>query len=225
MKALCGLLLLAAPAAAQSLFAQPPAIQPVNISAHGNDPAASLYGVSAYAVQPAKPRQYKVHDLVTIIVEETVKQSAQQETKADKTYRNQVQVNGLIDPMKLLELQLRAGSTTNLTLADIANNAKFDGKGNYQRNDQFSMKIQAEVIDLKPNGVIVLEARKTIDKNGELTSTVLSGNCRLEDITTSNTVLSTQLANLTLLTKNEGEVNNAGKKGWIPRVLDTVFNF
>jgi len=33
------------------------------------------------------------------------------------------------------------------------------------------------------------------------------------------------VANLTLLTKNEGQVNEAGKKGWISRALDTVFAF
>ncbi len=225
MRTLCAVLALASSASAQSLFAQPPAPIPPGFSGHVPDAASSLYGVSMFAVQPPKPRQYKVHDLVTIIVEETVKQTAQQETKADKTYSNNAQLNGIIDPMKLLELQLRAGNLSNLSVIDAAANNKFDGKGNYQRNDQFSMKIQAEVIDIKPNGVLVLEASKTIDKSGELTTTVLSGNCRLEDITSSNTVLSTQLANLTLLTKNDGQVNDAGRKGWISRAIDTVFAF
>jgi flagellar L-ring protein precursor FlgH len=219
------MLVLAPAAVAQSLFSQPPTPLPAGIALRQPDPASSLYGVSLFAVQPPKPRQYKVHDLVTIIVEETVKQSAQQETKADKTYATSGTINGVIDPMKLLQLQLRAGSLNNLALLSASANNQFDGKGNYQRNDEFSMKIESEVIDIKPNGVLVLEARKTIDKSGEVTTTVLSGNCRLEDITTSNTVLSTQLANLTLLTKNEGDVNDAGRKGWIARALDTVFAF
>ena len=61
-----------------------------------------------------------------------------------------------------------------------------DGKGNYTRNDSFSMKIQAEIIDVKPNGTLTIEARKTIDKNGETQSTVLSGVCRIADITQNN---------------------------------------
>lgn len=220
------LLLIAAPmASAQSLFAQPPAALPIGVAGRTPDAAGSLYGVSMFAVQPPKPHQYKMHDLITIVIDETVKQSAQQETKADKDYTKTATLNSVIDFKKLLELQLKASGINNLSLIDAAAKSNFDGKGNYLRNDQFSMKIQAEVIDVKPNGVLVIEARKTIDKNGELQTTVLSGCCRLEDITTSNTVLSTQLANLTLLTKNEGQVNDAGKKGWIARVLDTVFDF
>ena len=88
MKPLPSALLFAAcsSVSAQSLFVQPPAPAPQGLVGRAPDAAASLYGVSMFAVQPPKPRQYKVHDLVTIIVEETVKQSAQQETKADKTY-------------------------------------------------------------------------------------------------------------------------------------------
>lgn len=227
MKTLFAAALLAVPAvaAAQSLFSQPPAPQPANLGGHAPDAAASLYGVSMFAVQPPKPRQYKVHDLVTIIVEETSKQTAQQSLKTDKKDDLSASLNAVIDPMQLLELRLRAAGLSNLALIDSTYSHKFDGKGSFERNDKFSMRIQAEVIDLKPNGVVVLEARKTIDKNGEEQSTVLSGNCRLEDISTSNTVLSTQLANLTIISRNEGQVNEAGKKGWIPRVLDTVFNF
>lgn len=219
-------LAVALPAHAQSLFADPPAPIAIDVTTGRTpDVAASLYGVSMIAVQPPRPRQYKLHDLVTIIVDETVKQSAQQQTKTDKTYDLSADINGVIDPMKLLELQLRAAGLSNLSLIDVANAQKFDGKGSYTRNDQFSMRIQAEVIDVKPNGVLVLEARKSVDKNGESSTTILSGSCRLEDVTTSNTILSTQLANLTIVTQNTGDVNDAGKKGLIPRVLEAIFAF
>ena len=215
----------AAPAAGQSLFTQPPAPLPLGAESQAFSAPSPLYGVSMISVPPPRPRAYKTHDQVTIIVDEASTQQADQHLKTDKKYNNNATLNAIIDPWELLELRLQASSIENLKLIDLIANQKFDGKGNYNRTDRLSMKIQAEIIDVKPNGVLVLEARKLLDKNGETQSTILSGSCRQDDITKSNTIFSSQLANLTLVTKSEGHVNDAGKKGFIPRVLEAVFNF
>jgi flagellar L-ring protein FlgH len=189
------------------------------------DPAEPLYGYSLLVVAAPKPRAYKVHDLVTIVVDETSKQAADQTLDTDKKISRNAALNALIDPMQLAQLRVDAGDTNNLKLIDVSANNKFNGKGNYSRNDKLSLKIQAEIIDVKPNGVLAVEARKMIDKNGETQTTVLSGVCRQEDITANNTVFSSQLANLALTTKSEGSVNEAGRKGIISKVLDALFAF
>ncbi len=48
----------------------------------------------------------------------------------------------------------------------------------------------------------------------------LTGTCRSDDVTPTNSVLSTQIANLVLVEKNHGAVRDATKRGWIPRILD-----
>lgn len=214
-----------APAAAQNLFLVQPAPMPIGTENQRPDPAQPLYNVSMTAVVPPPPRSFKVHDLLTIIVDETSRQGADQQTKTDKNYSVNGTVNGVIDPIQLLQARLQASSIQDLELLKAAYNQKFDGKGKYTRNDSFQMKIQAEVIDVKPNGTLVLEAKKSIDKNGETQMTVLSGVCRIADITQNNSVLSSQIADLTLVTRSEGDVSKAGKKGLIPRILETIFAF
>ena len=71
----------------------------------------------------------------------------------------------------------------------------------------------------------MLQARKRIEHNGEFQEYVLAGVCRQEDVTTANTVLSTQVANLTVTINNEGEVREAARKGWITRMFEGVFDF
>ena len=211
-------------AGAQSLMI-PPTVPTNTANGASTRDGSELAQLSVMAIEPPRPREFKMHDLVTIIIDETSRQQAEQSLKTDKKYDNDSSINALIDPWELLELRLRQGDLKDVTLLDIANKAKFDGKGTFERNDRLQMKIQAEVIDVKPNGVLVLEAKKFIDKNGETQETVLGGICRQEDITQSNTVFSTQLANMSLTTKSTGEVDKAGKKGLIPRVLETIFAF
>lgn len=212
-------------ACGQSLFRDVPP-PPVHGIAHESvNPTAGLVGFSLTAVQPPRPRVFRVHDLVTIVIDESSRQAAEQSLKTDKKYDNDIDVNAIVDPWALLELQLRQGNLTRERLLDISSRNKFDGKGSFSRSDRFSMRIQAEIIDIKPNGNLVIEARKSIDKNGESQVTVLSGRVRQEDVTTSNTVLSGQIAELNIVSRAEGEVDKAGKKGVITRALESLFAF
>lgn len=210
---------------AQNLFLQQPTGMPPGTESQRPDPAQPLYNVSMTAVPPPPPRSFRMHDLVTIIIDESSRQSADQETKQDKTYNVNAQLNSVLDPWALLEGQLKGSSLKDLQLLKAAYTQKYDGKGNYTRNDALSMKIQAEIIDVKPNGTVVVEARKSIDKNGESQVVVLSGMCRIADVTQNNSILSSQIADLSLVIKNEGQVNKAGQKGLIPKILDAIFAF
>ena len=46
--------------------------------------------------------------------------------------------------------------------------------------------------DVKPNGLILVEARESIQSDGEIKTMVLSGLCDPKDITNANTVQSSQ---------------------------------
>ena len=71
--------------------------------------------------------------------------------------------------------------------------------------------------------MLVLEARSSIQTDEEIQVFVLSGNCRSDDITEQNTIQSSQLHNLNIVSKNEGEVRKSSKKGLIPRALEALF--
>jgi flagellar L-ring protein precursor FlgH len=134
-------------------------------------------------------------------------------------------VKQIPDLMALLQAQLETDQGTPITGVDASAGKKFKGDGKYERSDRFTDRITATVIDVKPNGVLVLEARRTIQKDEEVQNLVLSGECRREDVTQQNTVLSNQLADLTLLVNNSGDVREATEKGFLTRVFENVFNF
>jgi flagellar L-ring protein precursor FlgH len=216
------MLALAPAAAAQSLFERP--AEAADPAAPGN-PADSLQGYSLMLITPPEPRQYNVHDLVTIIVEETSRATSSESLETEKESSADGSVNALIDPLALLELQLRQGNLSNEALISTDLGNEFEGEGDYERTDRLSTRVTAEVIDIKPNGTLVLQARKRIEHNGETQEYVLSGLVRQEDVTTANTVLSTQVADLMVTITNEGELRGAASKGWITRLFEGVFDF
>ncbi|MEL7474301.1 MAG: flagellar basal body L-ring protein FlgH [Planctomycetota bacterium] len=210
-------------AGAQSLYERPVRL---TLTPEGlPDPARPLRGVSMLVVIPPPPVEFKRHDLVSIIVDEISTTTARHELETTKEYDTTAEFGPFPSLRHLLELQLQNGDSSRTAELGLRGDNEFTGEGEYTRDDRFTARVQAEVIDVKPNGNLVLEARKTIIRDNEVQIIVLAGVCRGADISQQNTVLSSQIADLTIAMRNEGDVREAAKKGLIPRFLETVFNF
>lgn len=228
--AVCGV---SGPAAAQSLLQQqgPPQDGPP-LAARSEDPATrahdvalSLQQYSLFAVVPPPPRQFQKQDIVQILINETSVQKFEQSLDRTKEYDLNGTIEQLPDLLKLLELRLEPGDRSPLAEVGATGESEFKGDGKVERKDQLTTRVSARIIEVKPNGLLLLEARKTVQSDSETSTVVVSGLCRPEDVTKSNTVQSTQLADLVIRVENEGEARDAAKRGVIPQVLDTIFNF
>lgn len=213
---------------AQSLLMQPPAAPPGGVVTGVPpllEPSQALQPYSMMAVLPPPPRTFQKQDLVQIIINETSVQKFQQKLDTSKEYDLSGEVETLPDLLKLLELRLEPGDRKPLAEVGVNGDSEFKGDGKVERKDQVTTRISARVIEVKPNGLLLLEARKTVQSDKESTTVVVSGLCRQEDVTVNNTVQSTQLADLVVRIENEGDARDAAKKGWISQVFDTVFAF
>lgn len=175
-----------------------------------------------------EPRDFKVNDLVTVIVRE----SFESEMDAEKSTEKSTEVSGgvnAIPPLRLsdlLNLQVNGTSTpSNPITLDVGFERTREGEGEYERTESMTGRVRARIIDIKPNGMLVLEARRTIINDGEQSLLVATGNCMPEDITANNTVESSQLENLFIDKQHSGDLRDSGEKGWITRIIDTVFDF
>ena len=221
---LCSLVLLGSQvqqAQAQSLYlAQDTSDQ------DSNQPAMLLEDISMYFIEAPETRTIQKHDIITIIIDENSSQVSSQKLETEKESKSKASVDAMIDLFQLLELRVRQGDTASGTnLVDFTSKREFTGEGDYERKDRFSARIAAIVLEVKPNGTLVLQATKRIAKDKEISVLVLSGLARDEDVTAENTILSSQLADLNIILENEGDLKKAAEKGLITRVLDTVFAF
>lgn len=222
---ICAAIVLGAssPALAQSLWLRPAA--PPLMTAGEPDQGQRLAAYSMMYVPAPEPRGYQLHDQVMIVIDEVSSQKYKQTFKTEKSYDIDARLNTIIDPIELLQLRLRTGDTRNLTFADLGFETDYEGKGVSDRSDSIQDRIKAEVIDVKPNGVIVLEAKRMRIVNGETQLFVLSGSCHSDDVTAEGVVQSSLLANLTLVIENTGDLDRGVRKGWISKTLDRVFAF
>ena len=187
----------------------------------------ALSRVSMFIVPPPQPREFRRHDLVQIVVRETSRVDSRQRVDTRKQYDLEAEIARFPDfnLADLLQFQLNAGRTTGMPSLDISAERTFRGDGSYRREDDMTARLTAEVIEILPNGNLVLEARTFIKTDREETTIKVTGICRQEDVSGANTILSNQLHDLHVEKMNRGELKSASDKGIISRVLDAIFAF
>ncbi len=103
--------------------------------------------------------------------------------------------------------------------------SEFKGEGDTNREVELSETITAKVVELLPNGNMILEARKDLTINEETQILVLRGMVRPDDISSDNVVLSTDIADAQIFYVGDGVIQDKQKPGWLVRVLDNVWPF
>ncbi|MCG3127634.1 MAG: Flagellar L-ring protein [Phycisphaerae bacterium] len=179
----------------------------------------AVRAASLIAVELPKPEVIGVHDLVTIIVREDKRSTTDSKLQADKEWK----VQSAFDKwFKLDERDSLVGQDLGPNAPGIEFDFKneYDGTGKVNRADTLITRITARVLDVRPNGNLVLEARKEIEPDEEGQIMVLTGECRARDVTAQNTVLSTQVADLVIRIEHTGAARDATRRGWLMRAFD-----
>ncbi|MSR41355.1 MAG: flagellar basal body L-ring protein FlgH [Phycisphaerales bacterium] len=200
------------PQATQSLTAQMLAAQP----AFAADGTRADYGC-LFAVSDVEPKLFAIHDLITIVISESSRGKSKQNAKADKTFALDGGIQNWLTSDIINPADLPAFSL------DIEKD--FQGKGDYQRTDDFTARVTAEIVEIKPNGLLVLEAHRTIVQDEEEQTIMLTGLCRPEDVDANNQVPSHRVADATIKKMNKGMLRDVSEKGIVAKVLDALFAF
>jgi len=106
-----------------------------------------------------------------------------------------------------------------------AGGISFNGTGSTSRTGQLQAAISARVVEVLQNGDLRLEGTKEVAINGERQLLTIRGLVRVKDISQSNQVLSSSIADMTVLFNGKGVVADANKPGWLYKILRIVSPF
>ncbi|MGD0486319.1 MAG: flagellar basal body L-ring protein FlgH [Syntrophorhabdales bacterium] len=106
-----------------------------------------------------------------------------------------------------------------------APNNDFTGTGATTRAGSLSATITARVMDVLPNGNLIIEGKREIYVNNEKKELLLQGIVRPRDIAFNNTISSTQIADAKVIYTGIGVVAEKQRPGWAARLFDFVWPF
>jgi flagellar L-ring protein FlgH len=100
---------------------------------------------------------------------------------------------------------------------------ELNGTGQTSLSGQLTTKISVQVMEIRPNGHLVIEGTRMVNVNGDEDRVALHGVARPEDIRADNTILSTFLAEARITYNGKGPVKHAAGRGIFLRVLSWFF--
>jgi flagellar L-ring protein precursor FlgH len=173
-------------------------------------PNGSLFQRASYRPAFEDSRARLVGDLVTIQIVESL---AASQVTASTVNRNTSSDNTLsAAPLKgLIGVDL-----LNLNMAAKTNN-DFSGKGGTTAANTFSGSITTTVIEVLPNGNLVVAGEKQIGVNQNVDVMRFSGTVDPRLLQPNNIISSTQVANVRVESKGRGAQGEAQTVGWLSR--------
>lgn len=167
---------------------------------------------------PTPPRVLKRHDIIVVIVDEKTQVISEGELDRRKTanaawtLKDWVLLRGfslIPDPQSRGDPKI-SGQVEQ----------RFRAEGDFQSRGAMKFRIACEVVDIRPNGTLVLEGRRWLRNNDEIWEISLLGVVRPEDVLPNNTVLSENVANLRVYKREIGQVRDGYRRGWFTRLFD-----
>ncbi len=154
----------------------------------------------------------RVGDLVTVIVIENSQGTKSATLKTNKEDQTDLGGGPGKGPLSFIPL-----FSAKSDLKDQIN-----GTGQTSLSGQLSTKISAEVVEIRPDGHLIIEGSRMVSVNGDEDRITLHGVARPEDIQADNTIYSTFLADARITYAGKGPASHAAQKGFLLRLLSWI---
>lgn len=194
----------------EPLTAQP-VVATIPPSANG-----AIFQTASYQPLFEDRRARRVGDTLTININEKLnasKSAATTATRTGSTTFSVPEVKGI--PGKSFQgASLKANSAND-----------FEGKGDSDANNLFTGTITVTVIEVLPNGNLIVSGEKQIGINQGSEFVRVSGVVNPVNILPGNVVSSTQVADARLEYRGTGYINEAQTMGWLARIFQSILPF
>ena len=163
----------------------------------------------------ADQRARAVGDVLTIAIQE--QHSVRNE---DRTERRQD--SSLAARLESFTLDDNAFNNGTLPNVSVTKEQDFNGESKQNSGSDVRASIAVMVVDVQPNGNLVVAGQRTVTVNDEQKTLRISGIVRALDVTVNNTVGSQQVADARIAITGEGAGTRQVTKGPIGQLFDTL---
>jgi flagellar L-ring protein FlgH len=169
-------------------------------------------------------RAQRVGDIVTVNV--AIEDTAEIDNTTTRTRSNTE--DGDITNLFGVENQLNKflpGAVNPASLLSLGSSSNSTGAGEVERSESITMTIAAVVTQVLPNGNLVIWGHQEVRVNFEVRELMVAGVVRPEDISSSNTVAHTQIAEARIAYGGRGQLTDVQQPRYGQQVLDIILPF
>jgi flagellar L-ring protein precursor FlgH len=163
-------------------------------------------------------RAMRPHDLISVVVSESLAASTDGSVKNSRASNANSQISalfGLLHASNAMQNLVNQNSASGLT-----------AQGTTATNSSLSTTFGGQVVDVLPNGTLVIEAARQVEFSEQTQTIVLRGLVRPEDISQQNQILSTAISSLELEVRGKGILSDyTHRQNPVVRLLEKILIF
>ncbi|NOZ42656.1 MAG: flagellar basal body L-ring protein FlgH [Alphaproteobacteria bacterium] len=169
-------------------------------------------------------RASKVGDILTVNI--TINDKASIDNKTTRTRNNTDKANAT----KFLGLESKLdkilpSSVDPSSLIDMGSTTSNIGSGKVKRSETINLTLAAVVTQVLPNGNMVIQGRQEVRVNFEVRELTVMGVIRPEDISATNTIDHTQIAEARISYGGRGQLTDVQQPRYGSQLFDILFPF
>ncbi len=148
----------------------------------------------------ADVRAMQPHDLISVVVSEALQSSTDGTVKGSRSSSASASITALFQKL--------SASSAAANLLNRSAQSALNAQGQSANNSTLNTVLGGEVVEVLPNGMLVIEAARQVEFSQQTQTIVLRGLVRPEDISQQNQVLSTAISSLELQVRGNGIVSD-----------------
>lgn len=184
--------------------------------------AGSLWPAGSDRSMFADRRASRAGDILTVVVAEIANASSAQTKSSSRDSSLEDAIGQFIFSAATSG---RLTSKGELPATSASGKSSYQGGGQVNNSQSLTARAAVLVTDVLPNGNLVIEGARMVTFSGETQYVVLHGLVRPEDVSSGNTVLSSNVADARVEFLSEGNLTDAQKRGWLSKLYEKLRPF
>lgn len=183
-------------------------------------PTGGLFHAARYRPMFEDQRARLVGDMVTVVIAERVTASQRSTSSIDR--ENEMKAGLTALP---IFKGVNAANIVGRSKIGVGSENSFSGAGETANSNNFTGSITTTVVDVLPNGHLVVTGEKQIGVNHNVDVLRFSGSVDPRNLQPGSLVSSTQVANVRIESRGRGQQAEAQSIGWLSRFFLNVMPF
>ncbi|MBL4617527.1 MAG: flagellar basal body L-ring protein FlgH [Robiginitomaculum sp.] len=201
-----------------AVYGKRPVVMPMPVAKPENNQANSLWRAGARTFFKDQ-RATNIGDILTVSI--NISDSANVRNTTERT-RTSAEDSDLTN---FFGLENKLGSITPGSVTSLGSTSSNKGDGSVVRSETINLTVAAVVTQVLPNGNMVIAGRQEVRINHEVRDLLISGMVRPEDISSSNVIAHTQIAEARISYGGRGIISDAQNPRAGQELYDILFPF
>lgn len=200
-----------------------------NIVRNSPQPASARYdGGSLWQSGPSSlfgdRRARQLGDIMTVVIEISDQAQINNSTNQARSGAESLSVPNLFGLPQMIEPVLPDGATLTPAIG-LNSSSSASGNGSVSRAEQITLRVAATVVEVLPNGHLVVQGNQEVRVNFELRDLQIAGIVRPEDISRRNEITYDKIAGARISYGGRGQIMNMQQPRPGQQIVDAVSPF